>query len=83
MGKVHVVKVADSDLPRGINLKKTQSVKGEGSHQPDESMQMTLPDGVIVPIGKPVKDKKYDGSLLYNEFIVYQKNQQKARYILR
>jgi len=82
LGEQHVIKASNSDLPKGMP-KKTISVQGEGRYRPRSSMDETLPDGTVVPLGIPDEDKAYDGVLLYNEFIVYKKHQQKARYILR
>ena len=88
----HTVRQANSNLPKGMK-KKEISTKGEGKYVPDPAQDYTFPDGTVVPRGKPVATEGYvhfsdgkgapNGSLLYNEFIVYKKHQQKARYILR
>jgi len=47
--------------------KNCHSVKGLGQTAPDPSESVTLPDGVEVPLGKPVKTKVKQADLLYNE----------------
>lgn len=59
------------------------STKGVGVTAPDPSEFCTLPDGVIVPLGRPKKQSATRGSLLYNEFIVYNVEQIRMRYVLQ
>ena len=47
------------------------STKGEGLTGPDPKEFVTLPNGCVVPAGKPIKTEA-SSSLLYNEFIVYE-----------
>jgi len=47
------------------------STKGCGATIPDPSGSLVLPDGLTVPYGSPVPQGPNGGSLLYNEFIVY------------
>jgi hypothetical protein len=90
----HTLRYANSQLPQGMKKKKEISTVGEGKYVPDPSQDLTMPDGTVIPSGKPVSAEGYvhhsdahkgapNGSLLYNEFIVYKKHQQKAKYILR
>jgi poly [ADP-ribose] polymerase len=58
------------------------STKGVGLTSPDPAGNVALDNGCIVPTGKPVKLEN-SSSLLYNEFIVYNVNQVKARYLLK
>lgn len=58
------------------------STKGVGSTEPDPSEAKTLDDGVIVPMGKP-KEKQCQGALLYNEYIVYNVEQIRMRYLVQ
>ncbi|XVF80597.1 hypothetical protein PTKIN_Ptkin15bG0086500 [Pterospermum kingtungense] len=58
------------------------STKGVGATAPDPSEAQTLNDGVIVPLGKP-KEQKREGALLYNEYIVYNVDQIKMRYLVQ
>eukprot|EP00923_Selenidium_pygospionis_P052620 GHVN01091096.1.p1 GENE.GHVN01091096.1~~GHVN01091096.1.p1 ORF type:complete len:291 (-),score=46.72 GHVN01091096.1:106-891(-) len=58
------------------------STLGVGAMQPDPAEMITLPDGVKVPLGKPVDVKKDGGHLQYNEYIVYDVSQIRMRYLL-
>uniref|UniRef100_A0A6V7PG07 Poly [ADP-ribose] polymerase n=1 Tax=Ananas comosus var. bracteatus TaxID=296719 RepID=A0A6V7PG07_ANACO len=64
-------------LPKG-----KLSTKGVGKTAPDMSESMTLEDGVVVPQGTPKEDRFAKGTLLYNEYIVYNVNQIKMRYVI-
>ena len=55
---------------------------GLGKNAPNPAENFTLEDGTIVPLGKPYKTD-VQGALLYNEFIVYDVSQIRARYLLR
>lgn len=59
------------------------STKGVGETAPDPSEFCTLPDGVVVPLGIPKKQSATRVSLLYNEFIVYNVEQIRMRYLLQ
>ncbi|XP_047966104.1 poly [ADP-ribose] polymerase 2 isoform X2 [Salvia hispanica] len=59
------------------------STKGVGSTAPDISEARTLEDGVIVPMGKPKEQSGSKGSLLYNEYIVYNVEQIRMRYLVQ
>ncbi|KAF7088697.1 hypothetical protein CFC21_091777 [Triticum aestivum] len=65
---------ADS-LPKG-----KLSTKGVGQMAPAESK--VTEDGVVVPLGKPKEEPSKRGSLLYNEYIVYNVEQIRMRYVL-
>jgi hypothetical protein len=56
------------------------SVKGLGKHCLSELK--SLDDGVIMPSGKLIKSDVVDGSLIYNEYIVYRQSQVRLRYLL-
>ncbi|GLU07369.1 hypothetical protein SLE2022_243300 [Rubroshorea leprosula] len=58
------------------------STKGVGATEPDPSEAKTLDDGVIVPLGKP-KEQQCQGTLLYNEYIVYNVEQIRMRYLVQ
>ncbi|GAB2281612.1 Poly [ADP-ribose] polymerase 2 [Dionaea muscipula] len=69
----------DADkLPQG-----KLSTKGVGATAPDLSEAQVLDDGVIVPLGKPVQRPDSKGSLLYNEYIVYNVDQIRMRYVIQ
>lgn len=59
------------------------SVKGVGKNYPNPDEIHTLPDGVKVPLGKPVENSKVQSSLLYNEYIVYDIAQVKVQYLFK
>ncbi|KAL1558385.1 Poly [ADP-ribose] polymerase 2 [Salvia divinorum] len=60
------------------------STKGVGSTAPDISEAQTLEDGVVVPIGRPKEQPvPTKGSLLYNEYIVYNVEQIRMRYLVQ
>ncbi|KAJ0980645.1 hypothetical protein J5N97_008900 [Dioscorea zingiberensis] len=58
------------------------STKGVGATAPDMSESHLLKD-VIVPLGKPKKQPDPKGSLLYNEYIVYNVDQIRMRYVVQ
>lgn len=63
--------------------KKKHSTKGVGSTSPHSSTYVTMDNGCVIPSGKGVKDKNLNTSLLYNEYIVYNTDQIKMKYLLR
>jgi len=60
----------------------TASTKGCGATYPDPADNLKLDNGCVVPLGKPSK-KERSGSLLYDEFIVYDTSQIKMKYLLK
>ncbi|XP_015083642.1 poly [ADP-ribose] polymerase 2-like [Solanum pennellii] len=58
------------------------STKGVGATAPDPKASQILEDGVVVPLGNP-KNQRKQGSLLYNEFIVYNVEQIRMRYVIQ
>ncbi|KUF98381.1 hypothetical protein AM588_10007803 [Phytophthora nicotianae] len=63
------------------NERGCDSTHGLGRMAPAENEFETLPDGVVVPAGtlQPVDGNQY---LLYNEFIVYRREQVQLRYLV-
>ncbi|KAK4406998.1 Poly [ADP-ribose] polymerase 2 [Sesamum angolense] len=59
------------------------STKGVGATAPDLSEALTLEDGVVVPLGTPKEQPGPKGSLLYNEYIVYNVEQIRMRYLVQ
>ncbi|XP_022953703.1 poly [ADP-ribose] polymerase 2-like [Cucurbita moschata] len=59
------------------------STKGVGQTEPNPSEAVTLDDGIVVPLGKPKQDQHRKGALLYNEYIVYNVDQIRMRYVLQ
>lgn len=81
LGDMNELKQADyhaSNLPAG-----KLSTKGLGHNYPDPKGNHVLPDGSVVPLGKEVKGKIDGGSLLYDEFIVYNVNQIRMKYLVK
>ncbi|KAK7269676.1 hypothetical protein RIF29_22410 [Crotalaria pallida] len=58
------------------------STKGVGGTAPDFSEAQAHEDGLIVPLGKPKNNSGIKGSLLYNEYIVYNVEQVRMRYVV-
>lgn len=58
------------------------STKGVGATALDPSEAQSLDDGVVVPLGKP-KEQKRKGALLYNEYVVYNVDQIRMRYLIQ
>ncbi|CAF0861667.1 unnamed protein product [Rotaria sordida] len=65
-------------LPAG-----TQSTKGCGQTIPDPKQHYYTDDGGLIPMGRGVNAKIPHSSLLYNEYIVYNTEQIKIKYLLR
>jgi len=80
LGEMNELNNADynaSDLPKGKH-----STWGKGRTVPDEEGYYNLEDGTVVPSGAG-KDSKTNTSLQYNEFIVYNINQIRMRYLIK
>ncbi|KAK7277759.1 hypothetical protein RJT34_22776 [Clitoria ternatea] len=77
MAELLTAKYDADKLPEG-----KLSTKGLGGTAPDFSKARKLEDGVIVPLGKPKKNLRIKGDLLYNEYIVYNVEQIRMRYIV-
>lgn len=66
-------------LPQGKH-----STKGVGRTHPDPSETATLENGILVPLGKSMPSNRPDArSLEYNEYIVYNINQIRIRFLLK
>nr|XP_028956267.1 poly [ADP-ribose] polymerase 2-B-like isoform X12 [Malus domestica] len=59
------------------------STKGVGGTEPDFSEAQLLDDGVVVPLGKQKENTSHEGSLRYNEYIVYNVEQIRMRYVVQ
>ncbi|KAF4673128.1 poly ADP-ribose polymerase [Perkinsus chesapeaki] len=71
---------------QGKKLPKSyRSTKGIGGTCPDPAGNYVTSDGCIVPRGKPVNNPEYkaNGSLLYNEYVVYDVSQIKCKKVLQ
>ena len=81
LGTVNELRDADYDankLPKG-----KKSAKGLGKIISDPENHERLEDGTLVPLG-PVEEKEgFESSLLYNEYIVYNTNQVRLRYMAK
>ncbi|TKY52511.1 Poly of ADP-ribose polymerase 2 [Spatholobus suberectus] len=77
MAELLTAKYDADQLPEG-----KLSTKGLGGTAPDPSKARELEDGLIVPLGKPKKESGIKGDLLYNEYIVYNVEQIRMRYVV-
>ncbi|KAM1475412.1 hypothetical protein ACFX2I_031311 [Malus domestica] len=59
------------------------STKGVGGTEPDFSEAQLLDDGVVVPLGKQKENTSHEGSLRYNEYIVYNVEQIRMHYVVQ
>ncbi|XP_048538194.1 poly [ADP-ribose] polymerase 2-like [Triticum urartu] len=66
-----------NNLPEG-----KLSTKGVGKTAPDMAESKITDDGVVVPLAKPKKASRDNGVLYYNEYIVYNLDQIRMRYVL-
>lgn len=80
LGDMHELKKATyiEKLPVGKH-----SVKGVGKTSPDEKETHVRADGVVIPLGKQVKNEQLRSDLLYNEYIVYDVAQANVQYLLK
>jgi len=65
--------------PDGFN-----SCKAIGKYSPDFSNSLVLPNGVTIPLGKPVENQKGNEYrfIQHNEYIVYDTSQVRMRYLV-
>ncbi|XP_054802081.1 poly [ADP-ribose] polymerase 2 isoform X2 [Prosopis cineraria] len=77
MAELLTAKYDADSLPEG-----KLSTKGVGGTAPDMSEAQAVEDGLIVPLGKPTKRVGINGDLLYNEYIVYNVEQIRMRYVV-
>uniref|UniRef100_O50017 Poly [ADP-ribose] polymerase 2 n=1 Tax=Zea mays TaxID=4577 RepID=PARP2_MAIZE len=80
LGDMNELLNADYDannLPKG----KLRS-KGVGQTAPNMVESKVADDGVVVPLGEPKQEPSKRGGLLYNEYIVYNVDQIRMRYVL-
>lgn len=82
LGKMHecykATNLSAATLPNG-----THSTKGCGTTMPDPKEYYYTNDGVCIPMGHGVSANAKNTSLLYNEYIVYNTDQIKMKYLLR
>ena len=79
LGKIEERKTTDSSLPSTLD-KKCNSIQGVGRNTPDTGEY--IDKDIYVPNGNGVKNPDA-GYLEYNEFIVYNVNQARLRYVLK
>jgi len=84
LGETNDLLVADyeaNNLPNGCH-----STKGLGKIAPNKEEYLTLPDGMVVPLGCPSDtgvNNPNGFTLNYNEYVVYNTNQIKPRYLVQ
>ncbi|CAE8693806.1 unnamed protein product, partial [Polarella glacialis] len=80
LGEMNELLQSDSKAKEHLGGK--TSTLGQGRLAPDPAVYRVLPDGVHVPVG-PLKEANVKGtSLQYNEFIVYEVERIRMRYLL-
>ncbi|WKY09054.1 hypothetical protein Q1695_001866 [Nippostrongylus brasiliensis] len=65
------------------SIKGYNSVQGVGQMEPNPKKTIECEDGYSICLDKPVKSKKSNLQLLYNEYIVYDVDQIRMRYLIR
>ncbi|GLT60818.1 hypothetical protein SLA2020_335670 [Shorea laevis] len=78
MAELSSAKFDADKLPEG-----KLSTKGVGGTAPDLAEAQELENGVLVPLGKPKAHPEPKGALLYNEYIVYNVEQIRMRYVVQ
>lgn len=81
LGKLNELKQADynaDQLPKGKN-----SVKGLGKVSGTPENFVKMEDGTLVPLGPGLSKDVPGGSLIYNEYIVYDTAQVRLRYLAK
>ncbi|KAH0649409.1 hypothetical protein KY285_034657 [Solanum tuberosum] len=81
LGDMNELLSANSDADK-LPLGKL-STKAVGATAPDFKEAQILEDGVIVPLGNPKEQPKHEGILLHNEYIVYNVEQIRMRYVIQ
>ncbi|XP_015084364.2 LOW QUALITY PROTEIN: poly [ADP-ribose] polymerase 2-like [Solanum pennellii] len=81
LGDMNELLSANSDADK-LPLGKL-STKAVGATAPDFKEAQILEDGVIVPLGNPKERPKHEGNLLHNEYIVYNVEQIRMRYVIQ
>ena len=82
LGEMHEQYFGDCSLSQDkLKKLKKNSTWGKGVHCPSDS---TVVDNVIIPNGviKKNVDKKSKYSLIYDEFVIYNTNQYKIKYLI-
>ncbi|ELR24303.1 Poly(ADPribose) polymerase catalytic domain containing protein, partial [Acanthamoeba castellanii str. Neff] len=84
LSRVALGKTYDCTQAEFMNANKPgfDSTKGCGATGPDPAENVTMADGTVVPLGKPVPTGTSNTSLLYNEFIVYDVAQLLIKYLV-
>ena len=81
LGEMNELTTADYDaanLPSG-----KLSTKGVGRKQPNPAQFEKLANGIVVPCGELIDQSNVSSSLLYNEYIVYDIQQVKIKYLAK
>ncbi|DAZ98404.1 TPA: hypothetical protein N0F65_000118 [Lagenidium giganteum] len=85
LGEVALGKTHPVVGPTYMDLEKLKAVQAHSTHAlgrmvPSEKSHITMDDGVVVPAGQ--LEPAVGGGMYYNEFIVYQLEQVKLRYVI-
>ena len=76
--KLHGTDCNADTLPKGFN-----STQCEGCNLPDPAANKTLDKDIIVPSGKIIQNKDKKAHRSHNEFIVYNTDQIRIRYLVK
>ncbi|GBN55019.1 Poly [ADP-ribose] polymerase 2 [Araneus ventricosus] len=82
VGNQYPLTAADENLPLGLPPE-FHSVIGTGRVTPSTFKTGVLSSEAKAPSGPLIEDSCYEGSLNYNEYIVYDVKQVKMKYLLR
>ncbi|KAG8198282.1 hypothetical protein JTE90_021536 [Oedothorax gibbosus] len=82
VGNQYELTASKGDLPVGLPSN-YNSVKGKGRISPSEFKVGSLSSEAKLPYGPLSEDSSYAGYLIYNEYIVYNVNQVKMKYLVR
>ena len=82
LGKCHDFFESEPNLPDGLR-EGCDSVLGVGKSTTNSKTHVEVEDGILIPIGKQVANKKVKSQLLYNEYVVYKESQVMPRYVVQ
>ena len=81
LGNMLELKAAKSDLKKLPDGK--HSTFGRGRLMPDPTKSLKTSDGVEIPLGTPIELEAMKTALIHNEFIVYDTDQIKMKYLFK
>ncbi|GFU18621.1 poly polymerase 2 [Nephila pilipes] len=82
VGNQYYLTKAEENMPLGLP-EESNSVLGKGRFSPSSFRMGSLSSEAKIPCGPLIECPSYEGSLHYNEYIVYDVKQVKMKYIIR